>query len=127
MVVTNRTDFAGPEINEWIAAFVFFSPQVIITLTARHKLYAAISAVLLFIFSMIIAFNPIMEMQLSNDDVVGYSWLFIASVLPLIALMVGSAKAVSRRLIFLALGLLLLIGLNELSKLGLDLTAPKAL
>jgi hypothetical protein len=48
-------------------------------------------------------------------------------VLPLILLSVAPAKAVSRRLIFLALGLLLLIGLNELSKLGLDLTAPKAL
>ena len=39
--------------------------------------------------------------------------------------LVAPAKAVSRRLIFLALGLLLLIGLNELSKLGLDVTAPK--
>jgi hypothetical protein len=35
------------------------------------------------------------------------------------------AKAVSRRLIFLATGLILLIALNELSKLGLDVTAPK--
>jgi ABC-type uncharacterized transport system permease subunit len=51
--------------------------------------------------------------------------VFIAWVLPLILLSVAPAKAVSRRLIFLALGLLLLIALNELSKLGLDLTAPK--
>jgi len=40
-------------------------------------------------------------------------------------LSVAPAKAISRRLIFLALGLLLLIALNELSKLGLELTAPK--
>jgi hypothetical protein len=46
-------------------------------------------------------------------------------VLLLILLSVAPAKAISRRLIFLALGLLLLIALNELSKLGLDLTAPK--
>jgi hypothetical protein len=46
-------------------------------------------------------------------------------VLPLILLSLAPAKAVTRRLIFLALGLLLLIALNELSKLGLDLTAPK--
>ena len=46
-------------------------------------------------------------------------------VLPLILLSVAPAKAVNRRLIFLALGLLLLIALNELSKLGLDVTAPK--
>ena len=46
-------------------------------------------------------------------------------VLPLILLSVAPAKAVSRRLIFLAIGLILLIALNELSKLGLDVTAPK--
>ena len=55
--------------------------------------------------------------------------IFVASammpVLLLILLSVAPAKAVSRRLIFLALGLLLLIALNELSKLGLDVTAPK--
>ena len=45
--------------------------------------------------------------------------------LPLILLSVAPAKAVSRRLIFLALGLILLIALNELSKLGLDVTAPR--
>jgi len=44
---------------------------------------------------------------------------------PVILFRVAPAKAVARRLIFLALGLLLLIALNELSKLGLDLTAPK--
>jgi hypothetical protein len=49
----------------------------------------------------------------------------LAWILPLILLSVAPAKAVSRRLIFLALGLLLLIALNELSKLGLDVTAPK--
>jgi len=49
----------------------------------------------------------------------------LISVLPLILLSVALAKAVTRRLIFLALGLLLLIGLNELSKLGLDVNGPK--
>jgi hypothetical protein len=48
------------------------------------------------------------------------------SISPLILLSVAPAKAVSRRLIWLALGLLLLLALNELSKLGLDLTAPQA-
>jgi hypothetical protein len=42
---------------------------------------------------------------------------------PLILLLVAPAKAVNRRLIFLGLGVLLLIALNEVSKLGLDLTA----
>ena len=49
----------------------------------------------------------------------------IILVLPPILLSIAPAKALSRRLIFLALGLLLLIALNELSKLGLDVTAPK--
>ena len=47
------------------------------------------------------------------------------SGLPLALVSVAPAKAISRRLIFLALGLVLLIALNELSKLGLDVTAPK--
>ena len=46
-------------------------------------------------------------------------------VVTLILLSVAPAKAISRRLIWLALGLLLLIGLNELSKLGIDVAAPK--
>src|SRR4029077_4864522 len=50
---------------------------------------------------------------------VGILYFFISWFLPLILLSVAPAKAVSRRLIFLALGLLLLIALNELSKLGL--------
>jgi hypothetical protein len=45
--------------------------------------------------------------------------------LPVILLSVAPAKAISRRLIFLGLGLVLLVALNELSKLGLELTAPK--
>jgi hypothetical protein len=50
---------------------------------------------------------------------------FSGWILTVILLSVAPAKALSRRLIFLALGLLLLIALNELSKLGLDVTAPK--
>jgi len=49
----------------------------------------------------------------------------VIMVAPWFLLRVAPANAISRRLIFLALGLLLLIGLNELSKLGLDVTAPK--
>jgi hypothetical protein len=49
----------------------------------------------------------------------------VAWVLPLILLSAAPAKAVSRRLTFLAIGLVLLIALNEVSKLGLDVTAPK--
>jgi len=97
-------------------------PQVIIVLFARHRLHASISVFLLFIFAGTLVIVP------GSDDpdfkvAVGF-WL-TASVLPVILLSAAPAKVVSRRLIFLALGLLLLIALNELSKLGLDLTAPK--
>jgi len=47
-----------------------------------------------------------------------FSAIAMLGVLPLIVLSVAPAKAVSRRLLFLAIGLLLLIALNELSKLA---------
>jgi hypothetical protein len=115
--------------------FIFFSlpliawvlvPQLVGALFARHKLYAASSAFLIGMFSTIIVFSPLNLM--GGNEVAGgaiFLMLPLAWVLPLIVLSVAPAKAVSRRLIFLALGLLLLIALNELSNLGLDLTAPK--
>jgi hypothetical protein len=74
------------------------------------------------IFWIIITFNQIPSPP-DWDDLVG--GIAVIWVFPLILLSVAPAKAISRRLIFLALGLLLLIALNELSKLGLDVTAPK--
>jgi hypothetical protein len=100
-------------------------PQVVMVLLARHKLYAALSAFLIVIFSTIIAFGQLSNMLTSDADVAIAVALPSAWVLPLILLSVAPAAAVARRLIFLALGLLLLIALNELSKLGVDLTAPK--
>jgi ABC-type polysaccharide/polyol phosphate export permease len=79
---------------------------------------------LLSIFSAIIVFAPIVATEHPESDL-GLLWILMAPVLLIVLLSVASAKAVSRRLIFLAIGLLLLIALNELSKLGLDLTAPK--
>jgi hypothetical protein len=60
-----------------------------------------------------------------SEGFANFTAIAMISILPVILLSVAPAKAVNRRLIFLALGLLLLIALNELSKLGLDLTAPK--
>jgi hypothetical protein len=99
-----------------------------IVLFARHRLHAAISTSLLLMFFIIIAFDPLRDLGRPGNpdlDVVGATTLVLICLLPLILLSVAPAKAISRRLIFLALGLLLLIGLNELSKLGLDVTAPK--
>jgi hypothetical protein len=101
-------------------------PQLVVALFARHKLYAASSAFLIGIFSTIIVFSPLNDMGASEAALVLiFLTLPLAWVLPLILLSVAPAKAVARRLIFLALGLLLLIALNALSKFGLDLTAPK--
>jgi hypothetical protein len=98
-------------------------PQVIIVvLFARHRLHAASSAFLLSIFSTIIAFAPLLVTGAAAPAI---SWIFTAPVLAVILLSVAPAKDVNRRLTFLAIGLILLIALNELSKLGLDVTAPK--
>jgi len=85
----------------------------------------ASSAFLILVFFVIIAIYPVTEI---STDVQNYFFLIyapLAWILAIVLLSVAPAKAVSRRLIFLALGLLLLIALNELSKLGLVLTAPK--
>jgi hypothetical protein len=104
----------------WLVA-----PLLIIVLFARHRLHAASSAFLTLVFFVIIAIYPVTEI---SNDVQNYFFLIgapLAWILAIILPSVAPAKAVSRRLIFLALGLLLLIALNELSKFGLDVTAPK--
>jgi hypothetical protein len=107
---------------------MFLPPLVLILLWSRASLHAALSAGLIFMFFMVIAmvqFNRIDFTYINITPIVVA--VVLVWPLPLILLSVAPAKAISRRLIFLALGLLLLIALNELSKLGLDLTAPKAL
>lgn len=114
---------------------LFFAPQAIIVLFARHRAYTTLSLCLTLIFFCIIAFYPLFSMHWNDPynydpgvearQVVPYTSMQIMWVLPLILLSVAPAKDISCRLIFLAIGLLLLIGLNELSKLGIDLTAPK--
>jgi hypothetical protein len=101
----------------------FVAPSIIISLFARHRLHAVLSAFLMATFSMIITFAQLWH--ISYGPGAFFSAMLISIALPLIILSVAPAKAISRRLIFLALGLLLLIALNELSKLGLDVTAPK--
>jgi len=104
---------------------VIISP---IVLFAKHRLHAAISTSLILTFFIIIAFNPLRDLGRPGNpdlDMVGLITLGLICILPLILLSVAPAKAISRRLIFLAIGLILLIALNELSKLGLDVTAPK--
>jgi hypothetical protein len=102
-----------------LAPVSFIVPAVTIILFSRHRLQAALSMFLFSIFFIIIAFHQLIG---GIPIAVSLAMLFVLAV---VLLSVAPAKAVSRRLIFLALGLLLLIALNELSKLGLDVTAPK--
>jgi hypothetical protein len=96
--------------------------MVPLILFAEHKLHALMASILMVIFWMI---GTIAQLQ-GIIDSLAYVTMFTMVPFFLVTLLsVAPAKAVSRRLIFLALGLLLLIGLNELSKLGIDLGAPK--
>jgi hypothetical protein len=90
----------------------------------KNKLHAAVAMCLMLIFGIIITFDQIIAL-LYFGSFAGLTAIAVMYFVSLILLSVAPAKAVSRRLIFLAFGLLLLIGLNELSKLGLDVTAPK--
>src|SRR5262249_30478564 len=65
------------------------------------------------------------SINIRPNEALVFSLFVVICISPVILLSAAPAKAISRRLIFLAIGLLLLIALNELSKLGLDLTAPK--
>ena len=88
---------------------------LVIAVFARQRLHAAISAVL---FLGAFSFITLMQLQLDFISAPGL-FVFVSLIAwfsPLILLSVAPARAVSRRLIFLALGLLLLIALNELSK-----------
>src|SRR5262245_19566762 len=97
------------------AVIILIGPQIVIILFAKSKLQVTFSVLLLFIFSSIIAYGPLINID--AGPAAGYTWILMGSFLPLILLSIAPAKAISRRLIFLALGLLLLIALNELSKL----------
>ncbi len=110
------------------AIILAVAPAIVIVSFARYKLHAVVSVVLIITFFTIITVSKIKP----NYDINNGTTVLLPLVLtvvtwisPLILLSVAPAKAISRRLIFLALGLLLLIGLNELSKLGLDISVLK--
>jgi hypothetical protein len=138
--------------NFFVLAIVFLPVTALMVILARARLHAAAAIFFMVIFWTIIIYNQFIRpsemlsqvlgagahmpaeilLRQSEDPgeylgfaaaiTAGYTMIF---VLLLILLSVAPAKAVSRRLLFLAIGLLLLIALNELSKLGLDVTAPK--
>jgi hypothetical protein len=119
LVIFGRDLLSNPPVVNVLIIFIL--PLVILVMrVAKHRLHALVVICLMVLFWIIITLNQIGTYVEAGLAAVAMIW-----VLPLILLSVAPAKAVSRRLIFLALGLLLLIALNEISKLGLDVTAPK--
>jgi TIR domain-containing protein len=111
-------------IDFMLQSIAYLSPPVAILIPlARDRLNVAVTIFLMSIFWAIIIFSDV-PFLFGDETIVA---VIVISLSPLILLSVAPAKAVSRRLIFLAIGLLLLMSLNELSKLVLDLTAPAAL
>jgi hypothetical protein len=88
---------------------------------ADHKLHAGVTIWLMAIFWIIITLNNLIAMQ-DSKGFVYFTAVTTIIVLPVILLSVAPAKAVSRRLVIFGIGLLLLIALNELSKLGANIS-----
>jgi hypothetical protein len=115
-----------PDIGvPFFRSYIFLVPVIMILLGVYltsfviHKLHAAMAMCLLVLFWIIITLNQFID----TPHPKGFAELTavtVISVLPLILLSVAPAKQVNRRLIFLGLGLLLLIALSELSRLGLN-------
>ena len=104
-----------------VSSFWIIVPSLAAALSAkRHRVHAAVAICLMVIFWIIITLTQLVAMKPSagSGGVVSQIALAMVSFLPVFLLSVAPAKAVSRRLIFLAIGLLLLIALNELSKLA---------
>ena len=115
----NRLPFAISD--KWLSYLNHYSVALLILLevlySANHKLYAAVAVCLIVIFWTIIL-NELIAQPYSKGFL-EFTAIALISGLSVILLSVAPAKAVSRRLIFLALGLLLLIALNELPSLAL--------
>jgi hypothetical protein len=114
--IDKKDQKTGMFLGAVVLLTVLLTPMGLLVLFARDRLNAAITLFLLVVFWYVIIGG------LDNVSAAAVSMIYF---LPMILLVVAPTKAVSRRLIFLGLGLLLLIALNELSKLGLDLTAPQ--
>ena len=107
-----------------------FIPLIILVMifAKQDRIHATVATVLTMIFYTIIVFNQLISIPTPEGDEGGNLLLVALAaglLLPLILLSVAPARVISRRLIFLAIGLVLLIALNELSKFGLDVSAPK--
>jgi hypothetical protein len=110
----------------WTVAFIWsFFPLLAgcFFMARAGKVHAAVSICLMTVFGIIITLNHLMAMKPSEGlkptegIIITLIAMTMISILPQILLSVASAKAVSRRLIFLAIGSVILIALNELSKL----------
>jgi hypothetical protein len=112
----------GPEAL--IGSSLVFFPLLMVVPFARQRLHAALATLLIMIFFCTITYaNRFFAEVLMGwrpgpyNFVVSNGAFVILWIFPIILLSVAPAKAISRRLIYLGIGLLLLIALNELSTL----------
>ena len=117
-VVENSLGFMINRRPYVVLAMLVVPPALLVVMFARVRLHAAVTISLMVIFWIIITFNQLFNPTAIDviDPFTPLAAFIMLPVLLLILLSVAPAKAISRRLIFLALGLILLIALNELSK-----------
>jgi hypothetical protein len=127
----DRTIYEWARSNDVLSLALFMSlfPMTMLVLFARHKLYAATSVGLSLTFFTIITLGHLDLPELDDVTRVGVPFFLTAVTwfLPLMLLSVAPAKAVTRRLVFLAIGLILLIALNELSNVCNEFDCKKLL
>jgi hypothetical protein len=82
-------------------ALIATAIAIVVIMFLSQRLYAAVTLVLLMIFWTIITFNHL-RFPSGLDPIVVTTALVMVWVMPIILLLVAPAKAVSRRLIFLA-------------------------
>ncbi len=115
-----------------VSAVVVLSPFAATVCASRTRLPALLVVCVAILMTLAIALGPMIQVgsglgPLDSDALLlpGAIASALIWLLPLIMLAIAPTRALARRLVFLAIGVALLLGLNELSKLGLDPRAPR--
>jgi hypothetical protein len=139
----------GPLVVGWfqsvpwtvrVAAFWTFMalPFLLLVWAARARFSAAMVATYSVLITAVLVLAPLNELAalaagypkdslefLSEIFVVGAVSTSLAWLMAPVMLLIAPARALARRLTFLAIGVVILLALNELSKLGVSLRPPR--
>jgi hypothetical protein len=98
-----------------MAALLLGLPLVItVMILTRHKLHAVLISVLVVLFlTIVFSYQLIYVFEFDDVFVIVFMSIIMLNIQVLILLSAAPAKTISRRLIFLATGLILLIALND--------------